>query len=934
MRHEHWEQRLVHYQYIEEKLDGLRVLEVGCGTGAGADYLAQRCAQVVCVDTSSADLERCERAYPRPNLSFRQADPARLQFDDVAFDLVVVPELNRWITWGAFIPEVRRVLAVDGAALFMVPSGDLSGNDGICYGDLEEHLSHTFPHVRLMGQMAFSGVTLADFAPDGEVEPLLDCSLVPEDDPPSSYLALCSGRPLRSLGYCVLQVPSDDQDAGQELQQVRRDLRRLREENRRLELQRGRGGQGHEPVRDSEQPRDQRLASMEQRLDRAASRADDLDLRLQAERDRLDRERDRAEEAGRLYLEERGRAEAEYVRAEAAERALEECRGSGTQQGKRAEAAERRCDSLLSRIEQGAADLSRLHQRIAELQGLRQADQWRIDELMGRVREQEERLLRAGAPGPADTEPAEPVSDDPAAELLLSRQRVAELEQQISQLKNTEDSALAALQQRLREAKERARQAEKTVADARERQEQAEERAREAGAQAAQLVRRADQASQEHARLETELMKSESRVEEFKRKGTNAEAKVVQLEVQLNRYKAEAKTLSKWAEELRDDLAEAKGKSRAVPTTPEPEVTALRRDLRQAVERGAELEQRCDRFMQQAEQAQAELRDREQTLKEAMAAADGSVVQELQQLRQQAAEAETLRQRLQQTEQELEQVAGELRDNEQAQLELQSVRQELEQALGQQQQLDQVHEELEQLRLQAIQHQETKQELQDAAAELKATHVELRAARRELERLPPAAEEAKSAWAEAPTEVGPSITAQQAELMEMRDRQLDALLEGADLHRQESERSQARLRELEQASLEQRQQRDQLQRQLNECVARRGELEQGRDQLQQQARRLARDLARAQGELQRCQEARQAAAAQPAEAPAERQELDQTQRQLDDLDQQAEQLAAASDRAAEIDTELARQVERMADLESALSGLGATDDVPDDEDPQ
>ena len=612
MRHEHWEERLVHYQYIEDLLEGARVLEVGCGSGAGAHFLARRALQVISIDPSTSALDNSRYAYSQPNLTFMRTEPANFQIKDHSFDLVLVPELKRFSTWGAFMPEVRRVLKPEGKALFAVTNGD-QGAEGMALAEFEEYLSHTFAHLRLMGEIPFDGITVADFNPEGEVAPLLDCSLVPEDVAPKTYLAICCGEPLASLGYGVLQVPGrEDGEASQlqaELDQTRKELAELQQRKERRV-----GGRSSLAGR---------LPDLEAHVLRESKRSDDLEQQLQGERQRLDRERDRSEAAAHKYLEEKGRAETERVRAAAAERALTECRQSMALHAKRAESAERRCDTLLMRIEQGSADLSRLHQRIAELQGLRQADQWRVDELVGRLREAEERA--AAMPPQRDTTRTPTVDTNDvelAKQLDDAAERVEQLEAEILKLREHEDSAVGQLQKRLSEAKERARAVERKLAEYHDEQEQAEQQASDSSEGIQQLQQKLQQALEEQARLEKELMKSESRVAEHQRKATSAESRVTQLEVRLKRSESEAATLSKWAEELRDELAESHGKSRALPVTPEPEVTALRNDLRQANARVSTLEQRCGALREELQSARQILRTREATATNTAATSD------------------------------------------------------------------------------------------------------------------------------------------------------------------------------------------------------------------------------------------------------------------------------------------------------------------------
>ena len=69
---ESWERRLPLYSYLEPLWAGRKVLELGCGSGAGAEYLiAHGAARVVSLDSDQALVERARARYRRPNLEYR-----------------------------------------------------------------------------------------------------------------------------------------------------------------------------------------------------------------------------------------------------------------------------------------------------------------------------------------------------------------------------------------------------------------------------------------------------------------------------------------------------------------------------------------------------------------------------------------------------------------------------------------------------------------------------------------------------------------------------------------------------------------------------------------------------------------------------------------------------------------------------------------------
>jgi ubiquinone/menaquinone biosynthesis C-methylase UbiE len=116
-------------------LDGLEVLEVGCGRGGGAFYMATRLGAkgVVGCDISDVHQAFCKRVHGDvPNLRFQKGDAERLPFGDEAFDVVVnVESLHCYANVDAFLSEVQRVLVRGGHFLVADIVIPLVGDDEI-----------------------------------------------------------------------------------------------------------------------------------------------------------------------------------------------------------------------------------------------------------------------------------------------------------------------------------------------------------------------------------------------------------------------------------------------------------------------------------------------------------------------------------------------------------------------------------------------------------------------------------------------------------------------------------------------------------------------------------------------------------------------------------------------------------------------------------
>ena len=103
-------------KYLPQDGTGLRLLDVGCGTGHHLSSLRDRGFQVAGVDGSAEMLEQARANNPGSEL--RQADVESLPFEDGAFDYVVCIEVLRYLPDpGPCIKEMARVLRPGGGCL-------------------------------------------------------------------------------------------------------------------------------------------------------------------------------------------------------------------------------------------------------------------------------------------------------------------------------------------------------------------------------------------------------------------------------------------------------------------------------------------------------------------------------------------------------------------------------------------------------------------------------------------------------------------------------------------------------------------------------------------------------------------------------------------------------------------------------------------------
>jgi SAM-dependent methyltransferase len=113
--------QLYHHVASQMELRGRDVLEVSCGHGGGASWIARTMppASYTALDLNPTGIKFCQQRHSVPGLKFVQGDAQNLPLPDRSFDAVINVEASHcYPDFPRFLSEVARVLRPDGHFLY------------------------------------------------------------------------------------------------------------------------------------------------------------------------------------------------------------------------------------------------------------------------------------------------------------------------------------------------------------------------------------------------------------------------------------------------------------------------------------------------------------------------------------------------------------------------------------------------------------------------------------------------------------------------------------------------------------------------------------------------------------------------------------------------------------------------------------------------
>ena len=116
------------YNFASKFVNGMKILDIACGTGYGSNILFNSGGKVVYgCDISSDAIEYAKKKYGKESINFETMNATNLDFPDNEFDCVVSFETIEHISdYKLVLKEFHRVLKNDGILIISTPNKDIS----------------------------------------------------------------------------------------------------------------------------------------------------------------------------------------------------------------------------------------------------------------------------------------------------------------------------------------------------------------------------------------------------------------------------------------------------------------------------------------------------------------------------------------------------------------------------------------------------------------------------------------------------------------------------------------------------------------------------------------------------------------------------------------------------------------------------------------
>jgi SAM-dependent methyltransferase len=209
-----WYEHMARYIFAADFVKDKTVLDAGCGSGYGTDFLASQGAKYALgIDISPEAIAYAQAHYQRDNLEYRVMDVTEPDLNDGSFDVIVAFELIEHLqNQERFLAEMARVLKNDGLFIISTPNREvyrlgLEPNPfhtkEFNFEEFYQILSRYFYNVKVLAQDYLAGIAIAPVFRDRQQveEVIVDHSLIKSKPYHLYFIALCSQATLGSLAH-------------------------------------------------------------------------------------------------------------------------------------------------------------------------------------------------------------------------------------------------------------------------------------------------------------------------------------------------------------------------------------------------------------------------------------------------------------------------------------------------------------------------------------------------------------------------------------------------------------------------------------------------------------------------------------------------------------------------------------------------------------
>lgn len=118
---------LKRFDFAREHCAGVPVLDLGCGTGYGSDYLAEKASKVMGVDIDIVSIRYAREHYRRANLDFLSANAESLPLPSAIYAVICSFEIVEHVgDVEKYFSEVKRLMVPEGIFFISTPLAAVS----------------------------------------------------------------------------------------------------------------------------------------------------------------------------------------------------------------------------------------------------------------------------------------------------------------------------------------------------------------------------------------------------------------------------------------------------------------------------------------------------------------------------------------------------------------------------------------------------------------------------------------------------------------------------------------------------------------------------------------------------------------------------------------------------------------------------------------